>query len=264
MRLRYSGWLAYQRSRSRTRGPSRSAIAKPTRMRSQRSSAGRARSTACEAWGPSTSCGFPIGGAAMTAAFGPAASGAVTAAGVVTAAGAVAAGKRAAVEAGGDAGAEPAGGAAAGEGRSSAADSGAESQGICEHAAASTHTAVDASSLPSFAVNGLRPFLRKSRDSSQACLAGQASSRFGKTFSTGMHRASRVHITHDRASGFIHRNWFFHWRSAAKTPAGSLTRLPRYLFADSMTAGVVTRRKGLVAFSRPIVEGNVGRRSRLA
>src|SRR5713226_4326105 len=197
----------------------------------------------------------------MSAAFGPAAGGAVTAAGVAAAA-AVAAVERAAVEAGGDAGAEPEGGAADGEACSSATDPGAESQGICEHAAASTHSAVDASSLLSFAANGLRPFLRKSRDGSQACPAGQASSRFGKTFSTGMHRASRVHITHDRARGFIHRNWFFHWRSAAKTPAGSLTRLPRYLFADSITAGRVTRTNGLVAFSRPIVEGSVGRLSR--
>src|SRR2546427_4669575 len=60
----------------------------------------------------------------------------------------------------------------------------------------------------------------------------------------------------------LDQNWFFHWRSAANTPAGSLTRLPRYLFADSMTAGRFTRRNGLVARSRPIVEGNVGRFSR--
>src|SRR5207247_3822407 len=120
-----------------------------------------------------------------------------------------AAGALTAAAAGGAAGAEPKGGVAAGEASPLATDPGAESQGICEHAAASTHTAVDASSLPSFAANGLRPFLRKSRDSSQAGPAGQARCRFRKTFSTGMHRASRVPITHERASGFVHQNWFF-------------------------------------------------------
>src|SRR3981189_437304 len=62
----------------------------------------------------------------------------------------------------------------------------------------------------------------------------------------------------------LDQSWFFHWRSAANTPTGSLTRLPRYLFADSMTAGRFTRKNGLVAFSRPIVDGSVGRLSRLA
>src|SRR5712691_3395435 len=143
----------------------------------------------------------------MPAAFGPAAGwavagfeavtavGAVTVAGAATAAGTVtAAWERAAFEAEGTAGAEADGGAAAGEARSSAMDPGAESQGICEHAAASTHSAVDAIILLSFAANGLRPFLRKSRDGSQACPAGQASSRFRKIFSADMHRVSRVHI----------------------------------------------------------------------
>src|SRR5215831_12572526 len=59
------------------------------------------------------------------------------------------------------------------------------------------------------------------------------------------------------------QNSFFHWRSAANTLAGSLTRLPRYLLAEATTAGRVTRTKGLVAFSRAIVDGRVGRFSRL-
>src|SRR6266850_8378160 len=71
-------------------------------------------------------------------------------------------------------------------------------------------------------------------------------------------RGCDARLTHDGAIGVSSiQNWFFHWRSAANTPAGSLTRLPRYLFADSMTAGRATRRKGLVAFSRAIVEGSV-------
>jgi hypothetical protein len=80
------------------------------------------------------------------------------------------------------------------------------------------------------------------------------------------HRSGpRVRITHDGPDGVsLFQNWFFHCLNAANTPAGSLTRLPRYLFADSTTAGRVTRKNGLVAFSRPIVEGRVGRLSRLA
>src|SRR5437879_11792645 len=123
-------------------------------MRSQSSSAGRARSTACEALGSLASCGFPIGGAAIAAAFGLAGSGPVTAAGAAAAAGAVTtAGERAAVDAGGAAGAEPDSRVAAGEASSLATDSGAESQGLCQQAAASGNTAVAANRSPSLAAN---------------------------------------------------------------------------------------------------------------
>jgi hypothetical protein len=83
----------------------------------------------------------------------------------------------------------------AGDGLSSA------SEGICEQAVASTHTAVDTISLLSLANNGTGPFFRKSRDGSQACPAGQASSRFRRTFSAAMHRGTKLQVTHEGASG---------------------------------------------------------------
>src|SRR5262249_33354890 len=96
----------------------------------------------------------------------------------------------------------------------------------------------------------------KSRDSTDAFPPGQAK------------ETHRKHLGPSLASNAPGRKWcqaqnsFFHWRKAANTLAGSLTRLPRYLFADATTAGRVTRTKGLVAFSRPMVEGRVGRLSR--
>src|SRR6185295_8594749 len=54
------------------------------------------------------------------------------------------------------------------------------------------------------------------------------------------------------------QNVFFQSRMAANTRTGSDARAPRYLFADSITAGWAQRRNGLVAFSSPSVLGSVG------
>src|SRR5258706_76590 len=51
---------------------------------------------------------------------------------------------------------------------------------------------------------------------------------------------------------------FFQSRIAANTRTGSARRLPRYLLADSITAGSRQRRNGLVAFSSPSRLGSVG------
>src|SRR6185436_15643045 len=60
-----------------------------------------------------------------------------------------------------------------------------------------------------------------------------------------------------REEGGESQNLFFHSRIAAKTRTGSATRAPRYLFADSITAGSRQRRNGLVAFSSPSRLGSV-------
>src|SRR5437762_4520013 len=245
MRFRYSGWLAYHRSRTPTSGLSKSAIAKPLRMRSHRSSAGRAKSIECAGSGSLVSGGVTTGGTGTTGV-GLAAGGSATGAGAGAAA-------DAATAAG--AGAETAG-AAAGDVSSFRAESGLEFQGICEHAAADTHIAAAARSLLKFSVNGSAFFICKSRDSTHGSRVGQASWRFRRTFS-----ACRPNNAPGRKRCQLIQNWFFHCRNAANTPAGSLTRLPRYLFADSMTAGRITRRNGLVAFSRAIVAGTDGRLS---
>src|SRR5207253_3710740 len=57
---------------------------------------------------------------------------------------------------------------------------------------------------------------------------------------------------------FERQNRFFQSRIAANTLTGSATRAPRYLFADSTTAGSRQRKNGLVAFSSASVLGNVG------
>src|SRR5258706_1399108 len=54
------------------------------------------------------------------------------------------------------------------------------------------------------------------------------------------------------------QNLFFQSRIAANTRTGSATRAPRYLLADSTTAGSRQRRNGLVAFSSASVLGTVG------
>src|SRR5882672_12246264 len=255
MRFRYSGWLAYQRSRTPTSGLSRSATAKPSRMRSQRSSAGRARSIARGGSRSFVSCGLAIDGRGP--GVGLAAGG--TTAGVAIAAGVVAVARSApALGASCAAGAEAAV-AAAGSVFSSAGGLESVSEGMCEHAEASTHIAVAASRLVSFSVNGLAFRPQKPRWYPWfPC--GSSKWTIEKDFSQTV---SAINARR-REPCQLDQNWFFHWRSAANTPAGSLTRLPRYLFADSMTAGRFTRKNGLVAFSRPIVEGSVGRLSRLA
>src|SRR5207249_11885449 len=57
---------------------------------------------------------------------------------------------------------------------------------------------------------------------------------------------------------FVLQKRFFQSRIAANTLTGSAMRAPRYLLADSTTAGSRQRRKGLVAFSSPSVLGSVG------
>src|SRR2546421_4817635 len=207
MRFKYSGWLAYHRSRTPTSGLSKSAIAKPLRMRSHRSSAGRAKSIECA--GSLVSCGVTTGGTGTTGV-GLAAGSSATGAGAGAAA-------DAATAAG--AGAETAG-AAAGDVSSLRAEPGSEFQGICEHAAADTHIAAAARSLLKFSVNGSNFFNFKSRDSTHGSRVGQASWRFRRTFS-----ACRPNNAPGRKRCQLIQNWFFHCRNAANTPAGSLTRL---------------------------------------
>src|SRR5882762_5285406 len=143
MRFRYSGWLKYQRSRTPTSGPSRSAIAKPLRMRSQRSSAGRAKSMECAGSGS-----LSAGGVGGTGGVGLAAAGAAATTGAVTGTGARAA---TTVDAGDAGGAAMAGD---GDGSSLRAELGSEFQGICEQAPASRHIAAAASSLLRFSIKG--------------------------------------------------------------------------------------------------------------
>src|SRR5256885_10778595 len=148
MRFRYSGWLAYHRSRTPTSGLSKSAIAKPLRMRSHRSSAGRAKSIECAGSGSLVSCGVTTGGTGTTGV-GLAAGSSATGAGAGAAA-------DAATAAG--AGAETAG-APAGEVSSLRAEAGSEFQGIFEHAAAHTPNSPAARGLVQVSVQGPALFI---------------------------------------------------------------------------------------------------------
>src|SRR6185436_12204230 len=76
-------------------------------------------------------------------------------------------------------------------------------------------------------------------------------------FRRGRRDAAREHEEQRRESGDSQKV-FFQSRIAANTRTGSARRLPRYLFADSITAGSRQRRKGLVAFSSPSRLGSVG------
>src|SRR5437763_15110252 len=128
MRFKYSGWLAYHRARTRTSGLAKSAIAKPLRMRSHRSSAGRAKSIECA--GSLVSCGVTTGGTGTTGV-GLAAGSSATGAGAGAAA-------DAATAAGAGAGTA---GAAGGGVSSLRAKPGYEFHEICEAAAADTQIA---------------------------------------------------------------------------------------------------------------------------
>src|SRR3989442_6017187 len=202
MRFRYSGWLAYQRSRTATSGLSRSAIAKPLRMRSQRSSAGRARSIVCAGSRSFVPRGLATDGTGTTAGVGRASGG-----------------RGAAAAAWAGCTVETAG-AAAGNDSSLLGDFGSESVGICEHAAASMHIAVAASSLLGFSVNGL------AFSSARAAMVPMLSvgvKEVGDSeglFSLPIDRGPRVEVTRDGANGVSLRrsfcdpgrdqNWFFH------------------------------------------------------
>src|SRR3989449_11645495 len=61
-----------------------------------------------------------------------------------------------------------------------------------------------------------------------------------------------------RSDLFVLQKVFFQSRIAVNPLTGSAMRAPRYLLADSTTAGSRQRRKGLVAFSSPSVLGSVG------
>src|SRR5712691_8436953 len=183
MRFRYSGWLAYQRSRTATSGLSRSAIAKPLRMRSQRSSAGRARSIVCAGSRSFVSCGLATEGTGTTAGVGRA-SGGREATGAETA------------------------GATAGNDSSSLGDFGSESLGICEHAAANTHIAVAASSLLGFSVNGLAFPSARAAMVPMLCVGVKEVGDSERLFSLAIDREPRVGITRDGANGVSLQRFF--------------------------------------------------------
>ena len=202
MRLRYSGWLAYQRSRTATSGLSRSAIAKPLRMRSQRSSAGRARSIVCTGSRSLASRGLATDGSATKAGVGRASAGREAAAawaGAATAATPTVPGCTI--------GAETAG-AEAGNDSSSPGDFGSESLGICEHAAASTHIAVAASSLPGFSVNGLAFPSARAAMVPMLCVGVKEMGDSEGLFSLAIDREPRVGITRDGANGVSLQRFF--------------------------------------------------------
>src|SRR2546422_1213800 len=200
MRFRYSGWLAYQRSRTATSGLSRSAIAKPLRMRSQRSSAGRARSIVYAGPRAFVSWGLATGGTRTTAGVGRASGGREAAAAWAGAAPAAGARATPRLGAGCTTGAETAG-ATAGNDSSSPGDFGSESLGICEHAAASTHIAVAASSLLGFSVNGLAFPSARAAMVPMLCVGVKEVGDSEGLFSLTIDREPRVGITRDGANG---------------------------------------------------------------
>src|SRR5882762_6355178 len=214
MRFRYSGWLAYQRSRAATSGLSRSAIAKPLRMRSQRSSAGRARSIVCAGPRSFVACGLATEGTGTTAGVGPASSGREAAAAW---AGAATARATPTVDAGCTTGAETAG-ATAGNDSSSPGDFGSESLGICEHAAASTHIAVAASSLVGFSVNGLAFPSARAAMVPMLCVGVKEVGDSEGLFSLAIDREPRVGITRDGANGVSLQRFFDPTRSELILP----------------------------------------------
>src|SRR2546422_10611438 len=198
MRFRYSGWLAYQRSRTATSGLSRSAIAKPLRMRSQRSSAGRARSIVYAGPRSFVSCGLATGGTRTTV--GRASGGREAAAAWAGAAPAAGARATPRLGAGCTTGAETAG-ATAGNDSSSPGDFGSESLRIFEHAAASTHIAVAASSLLGFSVNGLAFPSARAAMVPMLCVGVKEVGDSEGLFSLTIDREPRVGITRDGANG---------------------------------------------------------------
>src|SRR5882672_3229974 len=216
MRFRYSGWLKYQRSRTPTSGLSRSAIAKPLRMRSQRSSAGRVRSIVCAGPRSFVSCGLASDGTGTTAGVGRASGGREAAAawaGAATAAGA----RATPTVAGCTTGAETAG-ATAGNDSSSLGDFGSDSLGICEHAAASTHIAVAASSLLGFSVNGLAFPSARAAMVPMLCVGVKEVGDSEGLFSLAIDREPRVGITRDGANGVSLQRFFDPTRSELILP----------------------------------------------
>src|SRR6185436_4586960 len=57
----------------------------------------------------------------------------------------------------------------------------------------------------------------------------------------------------------LHWNSFFHWRIAANTAASSCSAPPPWVRTARATPGRRVRRKGLIRFSRSMVDGRVGR-----
>src|SRR5882762_9371769 len=215
MRFRYSGWLAYQRSRTATSGLSRSAIAKPLRMRSQRSSAGRARSIVCAGSRSFVSRGRVTDGTGTTAGVGRAAGGRGAAA--AWAGAATAAGGRATPSVDAGCTAETAG-AAAGNDSSLLGDFGSESLGICEHAAASTHIPVAASSLLGFSVNDLAFSFARAAMVPMLCVGVKEVGDSEGLFSLAIDREPRVGITRDGANGVSLQRFFDPTRSELILP----------------------------------------------